>query len=152
MCIRDRCFRCLHVRTNTRLFSCPAVNPLYLRVVCSPSVSYTHLSYITTLEHGAEVEVLQEGDPWVKVIYNSEKKREGYVKLAYLTYEKGVMQSKEDADLIVGTTPVYTAPDTESETLFQLPDSMSVKILDDSDEKFNLIETNGKQGLSLIHI
>lgn len=106
----------------------------------------TNDSYITTLEHGAEVEVLQEGDPWVKVIYNSEKKREGYVKLAYLTYEKGFMQSKEDADLIVGTTPVYTAPDTESETLFQLPDSMSVKILDDSDEKFNLIETNGKQG------
>ena len=61
----------------------------------------TNDSYITTLEHGAEVEVLQEGDPLGKGHLQQRKKALRIRKPAYLTYEKGVMQSKEDADLIV---------------------------------------------------
>ena len=103
----------------------------------------TNDEHITNLKKDTAVEVLQEGDPWVKVEYG--KNREGYIKLAFLTYEKGVMESKKDADIVIGTTPVYSRANDESKVLFQLPDSTSVRILKSSG-KYNLIESNGKQG------
>lgn len=54
----------------------------------------TNDEHITNLKKGTAVEVIQEGDPWVKVIYDAKKKSEGYIKLAFLTYQQGVMQSK----------------------------------------------------------
>lgn len=76
---------------------------------------------------GTEVEVLQQGDPWVKVKYDG---KEGYVLLAYVTYEQGVMQSKEDADIIKETQYMYAGPDKDSEKLVKVPTFTSVKVLE----------------------
>lgn len=80
---------------------------------------------------GTEVEVLQEGDPWVKVKYDG---KEGYVLLAYVTYEKGVMQSKEDADIIKETQYMYSEPDKDSEKLVKIPTYTSVKVLESGED------------------
>ncbi len=93
---------------------------------------------------GTEVEVLQEGDPWVKVKYDG---KEGYVLLAYVTYEQGVMQSKEDADIIKETQYIYTEADTDSEKIVKVPTFSSVKVLEvTEDGKFTKIEYRGETG------
>lgn len=46
----------------------------------------TNDKLIRRLPEGTQVEILQEGDPWVKVKVDD---REGYVKRCYITYTKG---------------------------------------------------------------
>ena len=87
-------------------------------------------SIIKKLPEGAEVEVLIQGDPWVKVKYEN---KEGYIKLGYVTYEKGVMQSKEDADIIKATVYMYEEPDKKSDEICKVPTDTSVKVLEEKD-------------------
>ena len=91
---------------------------------------------------GTEVEILQEGDPWVKAKYDG---KEGYILLGYVTYEQGVMQSKEDADIIRETQYMFKEPDAKSEKITKVPTYTSVKVIEPG-EKWTLIEYWGEQG------
>ncbi|MDL2259011.1 SH3 domain-containing protein [Eubacteriales bacterium OttesenSCG-928-K08] len=88
---------------------------------------------IASLPLGAQVEILQYADPWCKVSYDG---KEGYIKLAHITLEENVMQSREDADVIKGTTYVYAEPSSTSERIFKVPTYTTVEVLDDSDKNF----------------
>ncbi len=92
---------------------------------------------------GAEVEILQDGDPWVKVKYDN---KEGYMLLAYVTYEQGVLQSKEDADIIKATNWMYTEMNDDKEfRICKVPTSTSVKVLETA-EDWVKIEYSGEVG------
>lgn len=81
---------------------------------------------IKKLPRGTEVEVLQEGDPWVKIAYDG---REGYMKLAYVTYEQGTMQSREDADIVKATSWLLAGPEKNAERIVKMPTYSSVNVL-----------------------
>lgn len=98
---------------------------------------------IAYLDPGTAVEVLQVGDPWCKILYN---KKEGYIKTAYLTFEEGEMQSREDADIVRSTTYLYTEPDRKSDVISKIPTHTSVFILDDTLEGFTKISVWGEVG------
>jgi len=82
---------------------------------------------ILRLDQGTEVEVLQTGEPWIKVKYNN---REGYIRTAYITYEQGKMTSSEDADIIAQTVYMFTEPDAKSDQIVKVPTYSSVKVLE----------------------
>ncbi|MBR3304305.1 MAG: SH3 domain-containing protein [Christensenellaceae bacterium] len=86
---------------------------------------------IKKLKAGEKVEVLIQGDPWVKVRHDG---KEGYVKLAYVTYEEGVSHSSEEADIIKATVYMYEEPTTKSKALCKVPTDTSVKILEQQDK------------------
>lgn len=90
-----------------------------------------------SLKEGDEVEVLQIGDPWNKVKYNN---REGYIKNAFVTLEKGVMQSKPDADIIKSTVYLFSEPSEKSTPLVKVPYDTSIKILEETDETWIKIQ------------
>lgn len=94
---------------------------------------------------GEEVEILQEGDPWVKAKYGD---KEGYIKLAYVTYEQGVVNSKEDADVIKATAWMYNQPDDDKENrICKVPTYTSVKVLEVLEEEgWTKIEYWGEEG------
>ena len=96
---------------------------------------------ITRFKVGTAVEVLQVGDPWCKIRYN---KREGYIRLAYLTFEQGEIQSQKDADILRSTTYLMTQP--ESGPLFKVPAFTSVKVLDRSNADWWKVEVWHAQG------
>ena len=100
-------------------------------------------SRIAKLPLGTAVEVLQVGDPWCKIKYN---RHEGYIRTAYITFEEGVMQSREDADILRGTTYLQAAPNKKADVLFKVPTFTSVKVLDRSTEDWLKVEVWGKQG------
>jgi len=102
---------------------------------------------VATLKKDDEVEVLIESDPWVKVKVNG---KEGYIKLAHITYEKGVINSKEDADIVSETRWIYDKiiekGDKEVEhRIIKVPFDSSVKVLEVSDE-WSKIDYFGHQG------
>ena len=82
---------------------------------------------IKRLPVGTEVEVLQIAEPWLKVKY---EKREGYIRTAYVTFQKGTMMSREDADIIDDTVRMYAEPDKESEQITKVPHDSAVEILE----------------------
>lgn len=75
-----------------------------------------------------EVEILIASDPWMKVKYSN---CEGYIKTAYITREKGIMQSKADADIIKQTVWMYEKPNSRNidDRIVKVPTDSSVKIL-----------------------
>ena len=82
---------------------------------------------ISRLEVGTELEVLLKGEVWVKVRYG---KREGYVKRGYITYTRGVMDTKKDATLLKTTEWIYVEPDAGSERICKVPAQASIKVLE----------------------
>jgi len=110
--------------------------------------SATKFDTVATLKKDAEVEVLIESDPWVKVRVNG---KEGYIKLAHITYEKGVIHSKEDADIVSPETrwiydKILEKGDKESEhRIIKVPFDSSVKVLEVSDG-WTKIDYFGHQG------
>lgn len=95
--------------------------------------SASKFSTVTTLKKGDEVEVLIESDPWVKVKVNG---KEGYIKLAHITYEQGVMHSKPGADIVSPETKwIYDKAleqkDKEvNHRVIKVPFDSSVKVLE----------------------
>jgi hypothetical protein len=80
------------------------------------------------LKIGDEVEILVKSEPWMKVRFG---KREGYIRTAYLTTEKGVIQSKQDADIIKATVWMFSKPDNNDEDrIVKVPTDSSVKVLE----------------------
>lgn len=98
---------------------------------------------IRTFPIDTEIEVLQVGDPWCKILYDG---REGYIKTAYLTFERGVMQSREDADIVRSTVYMVSAPEKGSGNLFKVPTYTSVQVLDDSLENYVKVSVWGTEG------
>ena len=86
----------------------------------------TNDKFIRRLKEGMEVEVIQEGDPWVKIIVEG---REGYCKRCYVTYEKGVLQSRPDGYYTPSTAYLFAEPDKGSTRLYTLPRDTSLKVL-----------------------
>ncbi|MDD3920261.1 MAG: SH3 domain-containing protein [Eubacteriales bacterium] len=100
-------------------------------------------SRIALLPLGTPVEVLQEGDPWCKVLYN---KREGYIRLAYLSFTEGLMNSTSEASLIKSTVYLLKEPKRDSEVIFKVPTYTSVKVLDRDTEGYVHVSIWGKTG------
>lgn len=94
-------------------------------------------------EIGTQLEVLQTGVPWSKVRY---EKKEGYMLSAYLTFEKGIVSSKEDADIITRTTYMYTLPSDEAQRIVKVPTYTSVKILGPDFDGWTRIFYSGETG------
>ena len=86
----------------------------------------TNDKFIRRLKEGMEVEVLQQGDPWVKILVDG---REGYCKRAYITYEKGVMQSRPDGYYTPSTAYLFAEPDKKAERLYTMARDTSLKVL-----------------------
>lgn len=95
------------------------------------------------LKEGEEVEVLQSGDPWVKVKYND---REGYIKLAYVTYEQGVLRSREDADVIKATAYMYEGPSKDSKPIVKVPTDTSVYVYGEEVDGYTKIAYQNEVG------
>ncbi len=83
--------------------------------------------YIGRLKAGTPVEVLQEGDPWVKVLVND---KEGYVKRINITYEQGKEQTYPNGRATKTTTNIYAQKDVKSEVLCRMPRDTSLNILE----------------------
>ena len=98
---------------------------------------------IKTLQAGEEVEILQLGDPWCKVLHD---KKEGYIKTAYLTLEQGTIVSAPDANIIKSTTYMYTEPDRNAERICKIPTYTTVDVLDDTLEGYVKIYVWGDVG------
>lgn len=103
---------------------------------------------VTTLKKDDEVEVLIESDPWVKV---KAKGKEGYIKLAHITYEQGVIHSKEDADIVSPETKwlldkALEKGDKEVDhRILKVPFDSSVKVLEVSGD-WTKIDYFGHEG------
>jgi lipoprotein-anchoring transpeptidase ErfK/SrfK/uncharacterized protein YgiM (DUF1202 family) len=110
--------------------------------------SATKFDTVATLKKDDEVEVLIESDPWVKVKVNG---KEGYIKLAHITYEQGVIHSKEDADIVSPETKwiydkIIEKGDKEAEhRIVKVPFDSSVKVLEVSGD-WTKIDYFGHQG------
>ena len=92
---------------------------------------------VAKLSLGQELEVLLEGEAWVKV---SNGKREGYVRRGYITMTQGVPDTKEDARLIKSTVWLYEAADSDSERLVKVPTDTSVKVLEELEDGWTKIQ------------
>lgn len=86
---------------------------------------------IKRLPLGAEVEVLLEGEAWVKVRYDG---REGYVKRGHLSMVEGAVDTREDANLVRQTVWLTTTPDTNGERIVKVPYDTSVRVLETTDD------------------
>ena len=82
---------------------------------------------VAKLSQGDQVEVLLEGEAWVKVRFN---KKEGYVKRGYISLDPNGPDTKADATLLKETTWLYAEPDTKSNLLVKIPGDVSVKVLE----------------------
>ncbi len=87
-------------------------------------------SVISKLPEGACIEVLQEGDPWVKALYEGE---EGYVKRAYISYEQGKLESSQDGSYLKSTVYLYAEPSTRAQRICKIPHDTSLIVLDRPD-------------------
>lgn len=100
----------------------------------------TNDKLIKRLSKDTEVKVLQEGDPWVKVLADE---REGYVRRCYITYEKGVMQSREDGYFVAGTQYLYAEPDTKAERIYKVARHSTIVVTEeDVDEDGKWVKVN----------
>ncbi len=98
---------------------------------------------IAKLPVDTAVEVLQPGDPWCKVKY---KKREGYIKTAYLTFEQGVMESTPDADILKYTTYLMAVPGDSKTRLFKVPTNTTAQVLSYGPEGYAEVNVWGTHG------
>lgn len=98
---------------------------------------------IKKLDIDTEVEVLQLAEPWCKIKYDG---REGYMRLAYLTFEKGTVSSSENADILKATAYMYKEADDDSGVICKVPAFTSVKVLDNSVEKWCKVEYYDETG------
>lgn len=98
---------------------------------------------VKKLSLGDEVEVLLEGDAWVKVRHDG---REGYVKRGYLSMVEGELDTREDANLIRQTVWLMTEPGG-GERIVKVPTDTSVRILETTEDgKYIKITYWGEEG------
>lgn len=98
---------------------------------------------VEKLSLGDEVEVLLEGDAWVKVRHDG---KEGYVKRGYLSMVEGELDTREDANLIRQTVWLMTEPGG-GERIVKVPTDTSVRILETTEDgKYIKITYWGEEG------
>lgn len=85
-------------------------------------------SVIMALHEGDELEVLQEGDPWIKAEVRG---REGYVKRAYVSYEPDAPESAPDGKYLRATVYLYAEPSRKAERICKVPHDVSLIIPQD---------------------
>lgn len=110
----------------------------------------TNDKLIRKLNKDDELTVLQEGDPWVKVV--TENGTEGYVRRCFLTYEKGVMQSIPDGYYVASTQYLYAEPNAESEKLYKVARHSTITLLEEGlgdDGKWAKVSYWGTEGYML---
>ena len=83
-------------------------------------------STIKKLPAGAEVDILLEGDAWVKVRYD---KREGYVRRGHITLTGDGTDVREDAHLIRSTVWMLETPESNGQRICKVPFDTSVQVL-----------------------
>ncbi len=100
---------------------------------------------IKQLSVGQELEVLMEGEVWVKVRAD---KTEGYVKRGYISYEQDAMDTTETATLVNTTQWTYSSTDLAAEhRICKVPAQTSVKALAYNEaEKWYKIEYRNEVG------
>ena len=86
---------------------------------------------VARLQVGDELEVLIESEVWVKVRFG---KKEGYVLRGYVSYQQGVLDTREDADILRSTEWLYAEPNLEAEKLVKAPARVSVKVLETTED------------------
>ena len=86
---------------------------------------------VARLQVGDELEVLLESEVWVKVRFG---KKEGYVLRGYVSYQQGMMDTKEDADILKTTEWLYAEPNLAAEKLVKAPARVSVKVLETTED------------------
>ena len=82
---------------------------------------------VARLTVGDELEVLIESEVWVKVRFG---KKEGYVLRGFISYQQGVMDTKQDADVLKSTEWLYAEPNLEAMKIVKAPARVSVKVLE----------------------
>ncbi len=103
----------------------------------------TNDQLIRKLKKDTKVRVLQEGDPWVKIELDG---REGYVKRCYITYEKGVMQSRADGKYVSGTVYLYAEPSTKAARLYKVARDTSITVVAELSDGWTLVDYWGTLG------
>ena len=86
---------------------------------------------VARLQVGDELEVLIESEVWVKVRFG---KKEGYVLRGYVSYQQGVLDTKEDADILKTTEWLYAEPNLQAEKMVKAPARVSVKVLETTED------------------
>lgn len=102
--------------------------------------SYTAVS---RLPLGAALEVLMEGEAWVKVRY---EKREGYVRRGHITFTEGRADTRPDATLLRETTWLMAEPDNGSRQIVKVPIDVSVPVLETLDSGWTRIRYWNEEG------
>ena len=98
---------------------------------------------VARLSVGDELEVLIESEVWVKVRF---EKREGYVLRGYISYEKGAMDTKSDADILITTEWLLNAPDKDAERICKMPARVSVRILETTQDGWTKLQYQNETG------
>jgi hypothetical protein len=98
---------------------------------------------VSRLSVGDELEVLIESEAWVKVRFG---KKEGYVMRGYISYQQGVMDTKEDADIMKTTEWLFVAPSTDAEQICKVPARVSIKLLETTADGWSKIVYQNETG------
>lgn len=91
---------------------------------------------VARLQVGDELEVLIESEVWVKVRYG---KKEGYVLRGHISYQRGVMDTRPDADVLKTTEWLYAEPSLDAEQLVKAPARVSVQVLETTEDGWKKI-------------
>lgn len=86
---------------------------------------------VARLAVGDELEVLIDSEVWVKVRFGN---KEGYVLRGYVSYQQGVLDTKEDATVLRSTEWLYSEPNLQSEQIVKAPARVSVKVLETTED------------------
>jgi SH3-like domain-containing protein len=103
----------------------------------------TNDKLIRRLPEGTQVEILQEGDPWVKVKVDD---REGYVKRCYITYTQGVMESQPEGRYVGSTVYLYEEPSTKSTRLYKVARDSTIEVVAELTNGWTLVDYWGTLG------
>lgn len=86
---------------------------------------------VKKLALGTEIEVLLEGEAWVKVRHEG---KEGYIKRGYISMVQGALDTRADANLIRETVWMMDGPSNSGKRIVKVPTDTSVKILETTED------------------
>ncbi len=98
---------------------------------------------VCRLSVGDELEVLIDSEVWVKVRF---EKHEGYVLRGYLSYAKGAMDTRPDADILRVTEWLLKEPDAKAERICKIPARVSVCLLETTDSGWAKVAYQNETG------
>ena len=87
--------------------------------------------------------MLIDSEVWVKVRF---EKHEGYVLRGYVSYSKGAMDTKPDADILRTTVWLLKEPNAEAERICKMPARVSVRVLETLDGGWTKLQYQNETG------